>query len=496
MKVEKDYYRILDVVPIATDDEIRLAYRKLVRKLHPDVNANLDAGEKFKDVQEAYEVLSDPPQRKKYDHWRAQQGLDRSSALSLQTIISHPKLPALPDEQAYYILLSIMPINNLPTSRLPLNICLVLDRSTSMKGIRLQQVKEAINQIIDKLQPQDAIGLVVFSDKAQVLLPSQRHINKAQARAVVSTIQPGGGTEILQGLSAGLQEIKRFKTDNSVNHLILLTDGQTYGDEKGCVEQAHWAGSNKIHLSAIGIGTDWNEDLLDQMADISGGASIYIDSPDKVKNIFSETMQNLETVVARELTIKINPNAGVYLHEAHQITPHICRLGVEDQRITLGSLSANQEKSLLLEFRVGRFQPGQHRLMRITVEGDMPGQANRSWEWIEMDTRVVDKAEMGDFKIPSQIATALGKLALYRMQQKVAEDVAAGRIEKATQRLQLIATRLLDLGEPELSRAALLEAGQLAKTSTLSEEGLKKIRYGTRALMSGETKVFSTRLIV
>jgi hypothetical protein len=82
------------------------------------------------------------------------------------------------------------------------------------------------------------------------------------------------------------------------------------------------------------------------------------------------------------------------------------------------------------------------------------------------------------------------------MQQKVAEDLAAGRVDKATQRLQLIATRLLDLGEPELSRAALLEAGQLARTSTLSAEGRKKIRYGTRMLTSAnETTALGTRLV-
>ena len=124
----------------------------------------------------------------------------------------------------------------------------------------------------------------------------------------------------------------------------------------------------------------------------------------------------------------------------------------------------------------------------------MPGLANRTWEWVELTTRFVEEVDP-DAKIPSQITNSLSKLAIYRMQKKVAEDLQAGRIETATQRLQLIATRLLDMGEPELSRAALLEAGQIARTSKLSPEGGKKLRYGTRALTSSETAIFKTRMI-
>jgi Mg-chelatase subunit ChlD len=189
-----------------------------------------------------------------------------------------------------------------------LNLSLVLDRSTSMQGMRLQQVKEATRQIIDKLQPEDALSLVVFSDRAEVLLPSQHNVDKAMAKSIASTIQPSGGTEMLQGLLSGLSEIERNQSDTSVNHLILLTDGQTYGDEQGCLEEAEAAGNRQISLSTMGIGSDWNEDLLDQMAALSGGVSTYIDSPRKVVDIFKDTVRSLGLVVARELVMSINPH--------------------------------------------------------------------------------------------------------------------------------------------------------------------------------------------
>jgi Ca-activated chloride channel family protein len=482
MEVDKDYYGILGIPQTATDEEIRQAHRTLARRYHPDTSEDPEASIRFEEVQEAYEILGNPTQRQKYDHWREQQGRDKSSALSLRAIASHKTLLAIPEEQAYYVLLNVTPASDLPTSRLPLNLCLLLDRSTSMQGMRLQQVKEATRQIIDKLQPDDALSLVVFSDRAEVLLPSQHNIDKAMAKSIASTIQPSGGTEMLQGLLAGLKELERNRSDTSVNHLILLTDGQTYGDEQGCLEEAEAAGLRQISLSTMGIGSDWNEDLLDQMAALSGGISTYIDSPRKVVDIFKDTVRSLGLVVARELAMTVNPRSGVRLHEAFQIAPHIRRLEARGETMVLGPLGTDQGKALLMEFRAQGLTVNEQRLMRITVEGDVPGQANRrSWEWVELTAKISETPDP-DADIPPPIVTALGKLAIFKMQEKAMADLEAGEISAATQRLETMATRLLNLGETDLARAALLEAGRLARTGDLSAEGRKKIRYGTRAL--------------
>ena len=85
-------------------------------------------------------------------------------------------------------------------------------------------------------------------------------------------------------------------------------------------------------------------------------------------------------------------------------------------------------------------------------------------------------------EIPASIITALGKLAIFKMQEKAMDDLEKGQVSAATQRLETMATRLLNLGETDLARAALLEAGRLARTGDLSAEGRKKIKYGTRSL--------------
>lgn len=483
MRTDKNYYVILGVDNNATEDQIRKAYRALVREYHPDTNPKPEAEEVFREVQEAYEVLSVPDQRRTYDRLREAEGFDRSSAISLRSTMSHKFLLTGIEEQALYVLLDITPATDLPTSRLPLNLCLVLDRSTSMQGMRLQQVKEGTRQIIDRLTDEDALSVVVFSDRAEVILPSQKNIDKAMAKSIASTIQPSGGTEMLQGLVAGLKELERNRRPESVNHIVLLTDGQTYGDEAECLEKADWAGLHQISLTTLGIGSDWNENLLDQMARVSGGTSVYIDSPRKVVDVFKDTIRGLSSVVARELTLNINPASGLSVNECFLVTPHIQRLDVRGEKILLGPLGTGHGKTLLMEFRVHiESTPSKKRLMRLTIEGDVPGQSNRrNWEWVDIFAEFTPKIE-GNPEIPPTIVTALGKLAIFKMQEKAMADLESGRISAATQRLETMATRLLNLGETDLARAALLEAGRLARTGDLSAEGRKKIRYGTRAL--------------
>jgi hypothetical protein len=200
-------------------------------------------------------------------------------------------------------------------------------------------------------------------------------------------------------------------------------------------------------------------------------------------DVFKDTIRDLSNVVAREMTLSLNLSSGVSFKEGFQITPHIHRLEVRAEKAILGPLGTGNGKTLLMEFRIrSEAIPGEKRLMRLTIDGDVPGRANRrSWEWADIFATFAPTQE-GNVEISSTIVTALGKLAIFKMQEKAMEDLAKGQINAATQRLETMATRLLNLGETDLARAALLEAGRLARTGDLSAEGRKKIKYGTRSL--------------
>lgn len=483
MQAQKDYFKALDLSPEATEDDIRKAYRSLARQYHPDVNQSVEAVSLFQEIQEAYDVLSDPAQREAYQKLRESLGYSNNSALEIKPVLSHPQLSLDANEQLLYVLLDIKPATDLPTSRLPINLSIVLDRSTSMQGVRLKQVKQATYDIVERLQPEDSLSLVVFSDRAQVLLPSQKHIDKAAVRSLISTIQPGGGTELFQGLNAGLNELNRQRTQTSVNHLVLLTDGQTYGDEEACLDRSQWAGHNQISLSTMGLGADWNESLLDRMAAVSGGTSTYIDTPRKVVDAFMSTIESLTAIVARELNLQVNTVAGVSLVESFQSIPQINRLTLEGNQLSLGPLGRIQGKQVLLELRVQRQnKPGPINLARFRVSGDIPHTSKRrNWEMVDIQAEFVEPGRR-EITIPRTMITTLRRLTLFRVQEKAMHDVEQGDVQTATRRLSNLATQLLGMGEQNLARVAYLEAGRVAKTGHLSAEGRKQIHYGTRNL--------------
>jgi Ca-activated chloride channel family protein len=334
------------------------------------------------------------------------------------------------------------------------------------------------------MTPRDVLSLVVFSDRAEVILPGQQGFDKAAAKVVINNLRAGGGTELLQGFKLGLQEVERWHGKSVMSHLTLLTDGQTYGDDEGCLELARKAGEEQISLTTIGIGSDWNDQLLDDMARLSGaqGSSIYIDSSAKIAEVFHRRIQDLESTFAHNLIMSINLTDRLSLTEVFRVSPQISRLPWNNGRVAVGSLEKQHPQAVMLSLLVGSHDPGKHRLLQVEVEGEVPALGPQPVRIQKAVTMTFDANLHRRSPIPPDIVSAMGKLTIYKMQERAMEEVQSGEIDAAVNRLKAVATRLLDIGEAELARAALLEAGRLAKTGSLSDEGRKRLRYGTRGL--------------
>jgi Ca-activated chloride channel family protein len=496
MDFEKDYYAILGISHIATADEIKAAYRRLARRFHPDASDEADASARFRDIHTAYEVLSDQRQRAIFDKRRRELGLapadvdETEAILAWELTVSRQTLPCIRDEQALYLLVDIRPAVTMGAKRLPLNLCLVIDRSTSMQdGNRMDQVKAAAHQIIDDLRDNDAFAVVAYSDHGEVVVPSHMGGDRLQAKAKISAIRPAGGTEIYKGLALGMQEISRRRRLQVVSHLILLTDGQTYGDEADCIQLAEDAWRQGIGISAFGIGEDWNDELLDSLANKSGGISAYIDSVAQVRRLLRQRVQGLSRVYAQDLKLNLRFDQNTFLEDAFKLSPYIQRLDFSlPNELALGSLEADRPLSVLLQFVVGSHRPGRQRIVQLEVSsGDMPAVGRRGERlarelWFHFAENVTTEPE-----IPLNLVNALQKLAIYRMQEQAYEALDSGEPTVASEKLEIVATRLLDLGELELANAARIEAGRLARSGSLSPVGRKKLKYGTRALTQGES---------
>jgi Ca-activated chloride channel family protein len=477
---EKDFYAILGVSPLATQEEIRHAYRKLVRRFHPDSGSEEASTERFQEVQEAYQVLGDLARRQAYDQRRAERGRDLTVALAWDILVSRQQLQALPEEQMLYLLVDLKPSGKTAFKRIPLNLCLVIDQSTSMDGERLNYVKAAAHQIVDELEKEDVVGVVGFNDRATVMYPSQPLSDPRRIHARISSIWASGGTEILQGLRAGLEEIRRYHKKEFVSHLILLTDGRTYGDEEQCLAEARRAGLEGMEISVLGIGEDWNDAFLDQLARQTGGISHYIAFPQQVRGVMREMVHRLTMLLARDVTLTVRPTERAWIENAFRTAPFIECLTSEGGIYPLGNLLAGKSIEVLLEIVVREPTPGFHRLFQLEMNAHIPTFNRQERLIFDLEREFVP--EVVEEPIPPALVNVLSRLSIFRMQEQVWRALATSQIEDARRRLETIATRLLDMGEAELAHIALLEAGRIAQGGQMSSKGQKVLRYGTRSL--------------
>jgi Ca-activated chloride channel family protein len=478
-----DYYAILGVPPTASPEEIKQAFRALARRVHPDVMPGAGTSLLFRLVHEAYEVLSDPERRAAYDRQRQARWSDPGFALRGQLLLSRPRLPALSTSQILYALLTIeMPPEAQP-SRRPVDLALVMDRSNSMRGPRLEQAKAAALELAAHLQPGDRLAVVAFHNRAEVVWPLSPAEERHRLHSRLATLEAGGGTEIYRGLLLGFQELFRARRAGASAHLILLTDGRTYGDEDRCRELAEQARQVGIGISAFGIGEDWNDELLDEIAARSGGISGYITSPEEIRQRFLEHLRLLEELGAEDLRLIVEPAEGVQLTGLYQIRPELRVPPREDTGWYLGSLHLSRPIQVLLEFALPPLEPGWRELAHLDLRGQVPGNPSRPIRAQWMVQAPVLPEEPLTVEPPGPLWEALARVVIYRLQEQAWAAVRAGRWEEGARRLQQVGTRLLELGATDLAREALEAATRLLQGQAVPRGQQLALKYKTRMLM-------------
>ena len=412
--------------------------------------------------------------------------------ISLRVTLSRSVLPASSEPQLVYALLELT-AQGLPMTlpKLPLNLCLVLDRSSSMRGERLQQVKEAAGRIVEMLDADDYFSLVAFNDRAEVVVPAQRVRNRNDLKRQIGMIEAAGGTEMATGMALALQEIQKPVQSRSVSRILLLTDGRTYGDEGRCVEIARRAQNRGIGLTALGIGNEWNEDLLETMAAHESSRTRFITSAVEISAIFTDEVKRMSSTFAQDIALRCEVRPGALLRSVDRVRPFIARVQAVEERellwnAPLGDWSGAEPQALLLEVVAPALGIGDHPLLRLNLTYNLPGM-NLMHQQGELVLRVaVRSADSVSYEVDPTVKHWLERLVAYRLQASAWQDVADGRIEEATRRLQMAGTRLFEAGETELARTVQEEATRLLRSGNASAEGRKRIKYGTRGLIGQE----------
>jgi Ca-activated chloride channel family protein len=482
MGSEKNHYQILDISRDATQEEIRSAYRRKVREHHPDAQPSLagDPGS-FLAVQQAFETLSNPEKRKLYDaSLPAEEEL-----IQVSTIFNRSSLIKIKEPQLLFILMDIQaPPQAKKIAPSPINVALVLDQSTSMKGTRLDLVKSAARRIVNQLRPQDILSIVAFSDKTRVIQPAstQRDFHKIEHN--IQMLQASGGTEIYKGLAAGFDEVKRYAHPKYVNHILLLTDGRTYGDEDLCLNLAKKAANLGIGISGLGVGLEWNDQFIDRLVAISGGEAIFVESTRKIEEFLTQKFRRLANIYAHNVQLTYTSDPEVTLNYAFRILPDAAPVPPENDVLRFGNVPVDRPLRILFEFLVSSIPEKANEvvLMKGRVNLIIPGMEQTQ---ISQRIELVLPAIINPTReqVPEDIITALSQVTLYRLHEKAVVDIDNGDIDMAVERLENLATHLLIQGQSELARSVLIEAKNVSKTHALSLDGNKRIKYGTRSLM-------------
>ncbi len=478
----EDFYTLLGIPYDATPEEIRSAYFNLARTMHPDTNPDPDSKEEFLAVQQAFETLSQPKKKAYYDA-SLPADVRVSAKISVNTQYSLSVIPALQEPQLVYALVELICTADANKNNpAPCHVCLVLDRSTSMQGPRMDMVKSSALVLLQQLRAQDLLSVVVFSDRAEVLIPPTRASSISKSDHRISLLQTGGGTEILQGMKRGIEQLRL--TDNSlIRHMVMLTDGHTYGDDVECLKLAKEAGEEGISISVLGIGHEWNDELMDRITALSGGNAMYVATPRDLDNFMVQKLAELETIYARGLRFEFETSPDINLRFAFRISPNVGPLDTNSP-IFLGEIHHRRSVNFLLEFMVPPRAREEHhmQLARGQIKVEIPG-VKVPPKRILLDLYRPVRENPDVEAPPPVIVEAMSKLTLYRLQEKVRIEVGEGQIDKATKHMHYLATHLLTQGDRELAHTVLVEAEHIQQSRRFSSDGEKRIKYGTRALM-------------
>ncbi|SCB86824.1 vWA domain-containing protein [Gilliamella intestini] len=362
-------------------------------------------------------------------------------------------------EEKNYLKVSLTGIEFDSSKRVPINLALVIDRSGSMSGDRIKKAREAAILAVNMLNNEDMLSIVAYDSDAKVIVPSSKVTNKQKIiRLINKHIVAGGGTALFAGLSKGINQVEKQLTKDKVNRIILLSDGQANIGPSSVGELSELAiiaAKKNIAITTLGIGSDYNEQLMSSIASYSDGNHVFIDDTAKLENVFVREFKDVMSAVAQDVIITIHLKDGV------KPVRLLGRDGViKDNQVIvkMNQLYSNQEKYLLLEVIPEKGKVGQNKtLAQIDLQYNnlLENKTENETQVVKIaytdNQDVVNKAIVHEVVAESEIQ----KVALEN--EKALKLYNEGKLEEARQLLQENSKKLRDRAdmlserEPEVS---------------------------------------------
>jgi Ca-activated chloride channel family protein len=408
--------------------------------------------------------------------------------VGLQPILNDSHVDANQASSQRQLSIAIAAIADSEDRRLPLNLCLILDRSGSMHGKPLKTVKQAAIGLIEKLNRRDRLSVVAFDHKAKLVVANQLVEDIVQVTTAIEKLNADGGTAIDEGLKLGIEEIAKGKRDTT-SQIFLLTDGENeHGDNARCLKLAKIASESNITLNTLGFGEHWNQDVLEQLADTASGTLSYIEQPEQASDEFGRLFKRAESVGLTNayLILELMPSTRLAeLKPIAQVAPETIELPIQAEGeqfvVRLGDLMT-AERVILANFYIGKLAPGTQQIASVQVRYDDPASAKEG----VLSEKFPIYAEVQPVYQPApneQVQKSILALAKYRQTQIAESKLQQGDRAGAATMLQTAAKTAIQLGDQGAATVLQRSATQLQSGQELSEADRKKTRIVSKTIL-------------
>ena len=340
----------------------------------------------------------------------------------------------------------------------PVNLGLVIDTSSSMEGRAIAEARAAARLVLDSMQDGDRLSVVVFHSTAEVLVPSVVLGRKSRAAVVrsIGRMTARGTTDLETGLVKGIEEVKRSLRSDGINRIVLLSDGVP-NDATSVIAMAQAAGQAGISITALGLGLEYDETLLTEVAQQSGGRFHYIQDSSRVASVMREEVLELRRVVGRNMQLALTPGPAVTMNAVLGQAPS------QSGRVThlpIGELGQGEVRDFYLELALAPHGDGTSIELAdaVLVFDDAFGNAGQ----LERRTFAAVKATQDRSAVQeSEDAELLRGLERARASAAtiwIIAEARAGRLQAARRRLDEAArsarVQAKKFEDPELTRLA------------------------------------------
>lgn len=328
--------------------------------------------------------------------------------------------------------LHILPVRNV-------DMVIVLDRSGSMKGPKLQDARQAVLNLLENLSPKDRFALVTYSDHVITNAPLQpvTENGRNQLKSIILNVRAGGGTNLSAGLQAGIGVLLNSGHSANAGRVILISDGLA---NKG-VTNPHAIGSmaavaveKEFAVSTVGVGQDFNENLMTRIADQGTGNYYYLENPGAFAEVFQKEFYYAKTAAATNLAVHFPVGDGISLVNASGY-PVTLRNG--SAVFYPGNLRYGHTRRIYLTLQVPTAHVKNFELKGVKIDYYKDSQLHSiKLEKSFMIACVEDQQEVFSSIDKSGWADKVLKEDYNLLKEKVAADIKAGNKASAVKRIE------------------------------------------------------------